>query len=107
MEMREFGGTGIRASGGRDAPRRFAGRKPHHGAFARTELESLLNTHGVDTVVICGISTSVGVEATAPQGTGLVFAFVVVEDACGAMVVEERIDRHSLTKLPRTRAVSG
>jgi Isochorismatase family len=41
------------------------------------------------TVVICGVSTSVGVEATARQGTGLGFAFVVVEDACGAMVVEE------------------
>ncbi|WP_263358905.1 isochorismatase family protein [Acidicapsa ligni] len=63
--------------------------KRHHGAFARTELESLLKTHGVETVVICGVSTSVGVESTARQGTGLGFAFVVVEDACGAMTVEE------------------
>ena len=38
---------------------------------------------------ICGVSTSVGVEATARQATGLGFAFVVVEDACGAMAVEE------------------
>jgi nicotinamidase-related amidase len=29
------------------------------------------------------------VESTARQGTGLGFAFVVVEDACGAMAVEE------------------
>jgi nicotinamidase-related amidase len=29
------------------------------------------------------------VEATARQGTDLGFAFVVAEDACGAMVVEE------------------
>jgi nicotinamidase-related amidase len=63
--------------------------KRHHGAFARTELESLLKAHGVETVVICGVSTSVGVESTARQGTGLGFAFVVVEDACAAMAVEE------------------
>ena len=59
--------------------------KRHHGAFARTELENLLKAHGVETVVICGVSTSVGVEATVRQGTGLGFAFVVAEDACGAM----------------------
>ena len=63
--------------------------KRHHGAFAHTELETLLKAHGVETVVICGVSTSVGVESTARQGTGLGFAFVVVEDACGAMAVEE------------------
>ena len=63
--------------------------KRHYGAFAHTELEALLKAHGVETVVICGVSTSVGVESTARQGTGLGFAFVVVEDACGAMAVEE------------------
>jgi nicotinamidase-related amidase len=63
--------------------------KRHHGAFARTDLESLLQTHGVETVVICGVSTSIGVESTVRQGTGLGFAFVVAEDACGAMTIEE------------------
>ena len=63
--------------------------KWHHGAFARTELESLLKERGVETVVICGVSTSIGVESTARQGTGLGFAFVTVEDACGAMALEE------------------
>jgi len=63
--------------------------KRHHGAFARTELETLLTSRGVETVVICGVSTSIGVETTARQGTGLGFAFVVVDDACGAMTVEE------------------
>ena len=41
------------------------------------------------TVVTSGVSTSVGLEATARQGTGLGFAFMVVEGVCGAMVVEE------------------
>jgi nicotinamidase-related amidase len=63
--------------------------KRHHGAFARTELEDLLKARGLEIVVICGVSTSVGVEATVRQGTGLGFAFVVAEDACGAMAVDE------------------
>ena len=63
--------------------------KRHHGAFAGTGLEGLLKARGVETVVICGVATNIGVESTARQGTGLGFAFVVAEDACGAMAVEE------------------
>jgi len=58
--------------------------KRHWGAFAGTELEERLKERGIDTVVITGIATNVGVESTVRQGTGLGFAFVVVEDACGA-----------------------
>jgi nicotinamidase-related amidase len=56
--------------------------KRHWGAFAGTDLEQQLKTRGVDTVVLTGISTNAGVESTARQGTGLGFAFVLVEDAC-------------------------
>lgn len=56
--------------------------KRHWGAFAGTELEQLLKSRGVDTIVLGGIATNFGVESTARQGTGLGFAFVVVEDAC-------------------------
>ena len=58
--------------------------KRHWGAFAGTDLEQQLRSRGVDTVVLTGISTNAGVESTARQGTGLGFAFVVVEDACSA-----------------------
>jgi nicotinamidase-related amidase len=58
--------------------------KRHWGAFAGTDLEQQLKSRGVDTVVLTGISTNAGVESTARQGTGLGFAFVVVEDACSA-----------------------
>jgi nicotinamidase-related amidase len=63
--------------------------KRHWGAFAGTGLEQLLKQHGVDTVVLLGISTNVGVESTARQGTGLGFAFVIVEDACSARDAED------------------
>jgi nicotinamidase-related amidase len=63
--------------------------KRHWGAFAGTDLEQQLKTRGIDTVVLTGISTNIGVESTARQGTGLGFAFVVVEDACAAQDTEQ------------------
>jgi nicotinamidase-related amidase len=63
--------------------------KRHWGAFAGTDLEQQLRSRGVDTVVLTGISTNAGVESTARQGTGLGFAFVLVEDACSAQDAEQ------------------
>jgi nicotinamidase-related amidase len=57
-------------------------KKRHWGAFAGTTLEQELRERGVETVVLGGVSTNAGVESTARQGTGLGFAFVIVEDAC-------------------------
>ncbi len=62
--------------------------KRHWGAFAGTDLEQQLKTRGIDTVVLTGISTNVGVESTARQGAGLGFAFVLVEDACSGQNAE-------------------
>ena len=56
--------------------------KRHWGAFAGTELERELRSRGIETVVLAGIATNIGVESTLRQGTGLGFAFVTVEDAC-------------------------
>jgi nicotinamidase-related amidase len=47
--------------------------KHHWGAFAKTDLEEQLRLHGIDTVVLTGISTNAGVESTLRQGTGLGF----------------------------------
>src|ERR1700722_14231370 len=63
--------------------------KRHWGAFAGTDLEQQLKNRGIDTVVLTGISTNVGVESTARQGTRLGFAFVLVEDACSAQDAEQ------------------
>jgi nicotinamidase-related amidase len=63
--------------------------KRHWGAFAGTDLEQQLKSRGIDTVVLTGISTNIGVESTARQGTGLGFAFVLVEDACSAQDAEQ------------------
>ncbi len=62
--------------------------KRHWGAFAGTDLEQQLKSRAIETVVLTGISTNAGVESTARQGTGLGFAFVVVEDACSSQNAE-------------------
>ena len=71
--------------------------KRHWGAFAGTELEQSLRKRGIDTVVLGGISTNIGVESTARQGTGLGFAFVIVEDACSARDADAH--RYSFDKI--------
>jgi nicotinamidase-related amidase len=62
--------------------------KRHWGAFAGTDLEQQLKSRGIDTVVLTGISSNAGVESTVRQGTGLGFAFVLVEDACSSQNAE-------------------
>src|ERR1700729_3318216 len=63
--------------------------KRHWGAFAGTDLEQQLRSRGIDTVVLTGISTNVGVESTARQGTGLGFSFLLAEDACSSQNAEQ------------------
>src|ERR1700759_5537619 len=79
--------------------------KRHWGAFAGTDLEQQLKSRGIDTVVLTGISTNVGVESTARQGTGLGFAFVLVEDACSAQSAEHHrfAFEHIFPRLTRVR----
>ena len=80
--------------------------KRHWGAFAGTDLEQQLKSRGIDTVVLTGISTNVGVESTARQGTGLGFAFVLVEDACSAQSAEQHrfAFEHIFPRITRVRS---
>ena len=58
--------------------------KHHPGAFHGTDLDLQLRRRHVDTIVIGGISTNVGVESTARAGFDLGYNFVFVEDAMAA-----------------------
>lgn len=62
--------------------------KRHWGAFAQTDLDQELRRRGIETIVLAGIATNMGVESTLRQGTGLGFAFVTVEDACSTFSPE-------------------
>ena len=80
--------------------------KRHWGAFAGTDLEQQLKSRGIDTVVLTGISTNAGIESTARQGTGLGFAFVLVEDACSTQNAEHHrfAFEHIFPRLTRVRS---
>ncbi|MGY6029050.1 hydrolase [Phytobacter sp. AG2a] len=63
--------------------------KRQWGAFYGTDLELQLRRRGIDTIVLCGISTNIGVESTARNAWELGFNLVVVEDACAAATSEQ------------------
>lgn len=58
--------------------------KRQWGAFYGTDLEMQLRRRGIDTIVLCGISTNIGVESTARNAWEMGFSLVIAEDACSA-----------------------
>ncbi len=80
--------------------------KRHWGAFTGTDLDLRLRRRGVDTVVVAGIATNMGVESTARSAWELSYHVVIAEDATA-----ERSDelhrfaiRHILPKIARVVA---
>lgn len=63
--------------------------KRQWGAFYGTDLELQLRRRGIETIILCGISTNIGVESTARNAWELGFNLVVVEDACSAASAEQ------------------
>lgn len=74
-------------------PGDFVITKHQWGAFYGTELELALRRRGITTIVLCGISTNIGVESTARFAFEYGFNQIFVEDAMAAMSTEE----HALT----------
>ncbi|MEP6495092.1 MAG: hydrolase [bacterium] len=62
--------------------------KHQPGAFYATDLEVHLRRRGIQTIVLCGIATNVGVEATARVAFEHRYNLVFVEDAMTARDVE-------------------
>ena len=58
--------------------------KRQWGAFYGTELDLQLRRRGVDTIVLCGISTNIGVESTARDAYERGYNQIFVEDAMAA-----------------------
>jgi nicotinamidase-related amidase len=63
--------------------------KRQWGAFYGTELDLQLRRRGVRTIVLCGISTNIGVESTARDAYERGYHQVFVEDATSARSAEE------------------
>ena len=58
--------------------------KRQMSAFFGTELDVQLRRRGCSTVVICGVATNMGVEATARTAFDLNYNVVIASDACSS-----------------------
>ena len=63
--------------------------KHQWGAFFGTDLDLQLRRRGIDTIVLCGISTNIGVETTAREAYQHGYNQIFAEDAMSAMSTEE------------------
>jgi nicotinamidase-related amidase len=70
-------------------PGDFVITKRQWGAFYGTELDLQLRRRKIETIVLCGISTNVGVESTARFAYEYGYQQVFVEDASAARSAEE------------------
>ena len=62
----------------------FVLKKATQSFFVGTNLEQLLRNSGIECIIIAGVSTEVGVEATARHGAQIGFVPVIAEDAIGS-----------------------
>jgi len=58
--------------------------KPGKGAFYATELHALLTDAGVDTLIVCGVTTEVCVHTTVREGNDRGYRCIVAGDACAS-----------------------
>ncbi|MEA2642596.1 MAG: hypothetical protein QOF51_3990 [Chloroflexota bacterium] len=70
-------------------PEDYVVPKYRHGAFSATALDTLLRARGVDTIILCGVRTTVGIETTVRDGRDLGYHLVLVRDATGGVSPEE------------------
>jgi nicotinamidase-related amidase len=54
------------------------------GGFSASQLDVLLRSRGIDTVLFAGVATNFSVEGTARQASDLGYHTVIVSDACSA-----------------------
>lgn len=66
-------------------PRDLVVQKPTDDGFAGTELDHLLRANDINTILVCGISTNVGVESTLRAGYHLGYFGVLIANACMAV----------------------
>ncbi len=64
-------------------------RKRQWGAFYGTDLDLQLRRRGIDTILLCGISTNFGVESTARDAYERGYNQIFVEDACTSRGAED------------------
>lgn len=82
--------------------------KRQMSAFFGTELDLQLRRRGCSTVVICGVATNLGVEATARAAFDLNYNVVLAANACGSVApgLHEFAMEKILPRIARVRTTS-
>ena len=62
--------------------------KPGKGAFYATDLHPILQYRGVDTLIVCGVTTEVCVHTTVREANDRGFRCIVPSDCCGSYFPE-------------------
>ena len=58
--------------------------KPGKGAFYQTDLDLILQNRGIDTLLVCGVTTEVCVNTTVREANDRGYRCVVLGDCCGS-----------------------
>ena len=79
--------------------------KRQWGAFHGTELDLQLRRRGIDTIILCGISTNIGVETTSREAYQHGYNQIIAIDACSAMTEEEHVhtEKYIFSRIARIR----
>ncbi len=82
--------------------------KRQMSAFFGTELDLQLRRRGCGTVVICGVATNMGVEATARAAFDFNYDVVIAADACGSVApgLHDFAMEKILPRIARVRATA-
>lgn len=62
--------------------------KPGKGAFFATDLHAIFNNRGIDTLIVCGVTTEVCVHTTVREANDRGFRCIVPGDCCGSYFPE-------------------
>jgi nicotinamidase-related amidase len=62
--------------------------KPGKGAFYQTDLELMLRNRGIDTLLVCGVTTEVCVNTTVREANDRGFRCIVLGDCCASYFPE-------------------
>jgi len=62
--------------------------KPGKGAFYATEFEAVLQAHGIEDLIICGVTTEVCVHTTIREANDRGYRCLVPGDCCGSYIPE-------------------